>query len=50
MESKSRSERQRENSSSSVLEKYESPQVSICDITDTSSGGTVDYDTQSTQS
>ena len=38
MESRSQSEQQQENMDSTVLEKYEKPQVFLCDIKDTSNG------------
>jgi hypothetical protein len=40
MEKKAQTEQQRENINSSELEKYESPQVTLCDIKETSNGFT----------
>lgn len=50
MEGRSQSEQQQENMDSMVLEKYEKPLVFLCDIKDTSSGGTNIIDGLDTQS
>ena len=50
MERKAQSEKPLENENISELEEYESPQVTLCDIKDTSNGGSIYIDGTSTQS